>query len=244
MLARLENEGIIEPLPPWQDPFVVAFQNMSYKTPVRLAPHPAQPALNGSMRFGKPLSASPAQTIEVDGAEAGMGEKKAGGVGELQEEMVVDARAVVAQEMLQDEKSCIAQETAAALAAEAAERERASVREMQGSAAAAAAASKKDAKHTQTVPGTVAAMLEGMMGTGMEEGDEDAVMGNLDLDVGEGVGEAFSQGLGDTFSQHFHSASPTSTGSLDEHEEEVREVEPPVQAWKSPGGKSQMSASH
>lgn len=182
MLARLQKEGIIEPPPPFQDPFVVAFQNMSYKTPVRLAPHPAQPALNGGMRFGKPLSASPEQANQVDGVEAGMGEKKAGGVGALQEEVVVDAKAVVAQEKVQDEKTYRVKGVEFDASAE------------EAAAVTAAAASKKAVTHTETVPGTVAAMLEGMTGMGMEgEEDDDDVIGNLDLVVGEGVGEAFSQ---------------------------------------------------
>ena len=45
MLERLEQEGLIGPPPPYIDPFAVAFQNMSYRTPVPLAPQPALPGL-------------------------------------------------------------------------------------------------------------------------------------------------------------------------------------------------------
>jgi hypothetical protein len=38
LLERLEKEGIIPPPEPFKDPFVAAFETMSYKTPVPLAP--------------------------------------------------------------------------------------------------------------------------------------------------------------------------------------------------------------
>jgi hypothetical protein len=45
MLERLEREGLIGPPPPYIDPFAAAFQNMSYRTPVPLAPQPALPGI-------------------------------------------------------------------------------------------------------------------------------------------------------------------------------------------------------
>jgi hypothetical protein len=45
MLERLEQEGLIGPPPPYIDPFAAAFQNMSFRTPVPLAPQPALPGL-------------------------------------------------------------------------------------------------------------------------------------------------------------------------------------------------------
>jgi len=173
MLARLEAAGVIEPPPPAQDPFVAAFQSMSFKTPVPLAPETGVLGLLGSLRRSEQLASSSASVSPVEAAATTVGEQ---GVEE--------------EAMLKDGND-------------------------RGAAGAGVEAVQTPAQ-TQAVPGTLAAMLEGVM----------------DLDFVDDEDE--DEGVHDAFSMQFDSASPTPSGDEIETEDGKSATHHPPQHHRPP----------
>ena len=75
LLERLEKEGIIPPPEPFKDPFVAAFETMTYKTPVPLAPLAPHLPLPAAFADARSLNEMP-KTETVPGSVASMLEQE------------------------------------------------------------------------------------------------------------------------------------------------------------------------
>jgi hypothetical protein len=155
ILARLEAEGIIDPPELPKDPFVVAFENMTYNTPVPLAPLQARASFAGGAPLGEPRSAG------------------AAGVGSVEEWKAAETEAVA-----HEEQAAVGMHGTSGVLAEDRAVDDAEEQNLRRSDDPW---NQDDMdKGTMAKPGTVAAMLEGFTLLDGEDDEEDEFMGEHD----------------------------------------------------------------